>query len=99
MLGLWIRVLLGASLGIMMTQWPYPHECGWLLAGYLASVGTVVLGGAWIAFMSWRLRSGPAHLLALLLVYWGLVLAAEETFPRVGEPAARAGWQCARTGR
>jgi hypothetical protein len=92
--GLWARVGLGAVLGGLMTQWPYPHACGGPLAGYLGAVSMVVLAGIWIAVVSWKLRSAAAHVLAFLLLFWGIVLAAERVLPRVGYAAERATWQC-----
>ena len=47
---LWWRVLLGLTLGVAMTQWPYPNGCGGGLVGYLGAVGMVLLTGAWIGF-------------------------------------------------
>jgi hypothetical protein len=91
---LWGRVTLAAALGAGMTQWPYPHACGWPLLGYLGAVATVLLAGAWLALASWRLRNGLTHILSLLLLYWGLVLAAEQVLPRVGYAAEEAGWLC-----
>src|SRR4029077_11646391 len=67
LLALWARVLLGATLGVVMTQWPYPHSCDLPLLGYLGAVTMVILAGSWLAFASWRLRSGPAHILSLIL--------------------------------
>ena len=93
-LWLWFRVLLGALLGGLMTQWPYRHDCGWTLAGYLGAVLTVMLTGGWIGFASWQLRNAAAHLLALILVFWGIVLAAEQLLPRIGYAAVQAGWHC-----
>ncbi len=95
LLALWARVLLGATLGVVMTQWPYPHSCDLPLLGYLGAVTTVILAGSWLAFASWRLRSGPAHILSLILVYWGIVLAAEQVLPRIGYAADGASWRCA----
>jgi hypothetical protein len=92
--GLWARVGLGAGLGGLMTQWPYPHGCGGPLAGYLGAVSVVVLAGIWIGVVSWRLRSGAAHVLGFLLLLWGILLAAERVLPRVGYAAERASWQC-----
>jgi hypothetical protein len=93
-IALWARVVLGLALGGVMTQWPYAHGCGWQLAGYLGAVAMVMLAGGWIAFASWRQRSGPAHLLSLLLLYWGIVLAAEQLLPRLGYAADQASWGC-----
>jgi hypothetical protein len=94
---LWGRVLLGISLGIIMIDWPYAHSCGWALLGYSLAVVTVLITGAWIALVAWRRQSGAAHLLALLLFYWGLVLSAEQLLPRVGYGWTEASWTCSAT--
>jgi hypothetical protein len=91
---LWGRLLLGTSLGILMTDWPYAHGCGWGLLGYGAAVMMILITGAWIALEAWKQRSGLAHVLALVLFYWGLVLAAEQLLPRIGYAWNDAGWQC-----
>jgi len=91
---LWARVLLGLGLAAAMTQWPYPHACDLPLLGYLGAVAAVLLAGGWIAFASWHLRSGLAHVLSLIMVFWGLVLAAEQALPRVGYAAEPATWRC-----
>lgn len=94
LVALWGRVLLAAALGAVMTQWPYPHPCGLPLLGYLGAVAAVMLAGAWIAFASWRLHRGVAHILSLILFYWGIVLAAEQLLPRIGYAAEPAVWRC-----
>jgi hypothetical protein len=81
-------------LGGMMTQWPYPHGCGLPLAEYLGAVAMVLVAGAWIAVASWRLRNPPSHILALLLLLWGIALAAGQVLPRIGYAAERWTWQC-----
>jgi hypothetical protein len=96
---LWARMLLGITLGAVMTQWPYPHSCGWPLVGYLGAVVTVIISGAWIGFASWKLRSGLVHILSLVLIFWGIVLAAEQLLPRIGYASDRASWACAPEGR
>jgi hypothetical protein len=93
-IGLWARVALGATLGGLITQWPYSHGCGVPLAGYLGAVAMVLVAGIWIAAVSWRHRSGAAHTFALLLLWWGTALAAERVLPRVGYAAERASWAC-----
>lgn len=90
----WARLFLGCVLAAAMTQWPYPHQCDWALLGYLGAVAAVILAGGWIAFASWRLRSGLPHLISLIVVFWGIVLAAEAVLPRVGYAADRASWRC-----
>ncbi|MGH7580665.1 MAG: hypothetical protein ACREM9_10870 [Gemmatimonadales bacterium] len=92
---LWARLLLGTALGVLMTQWPYPYGCGLPLLGYLGAVSIVLLAAAWIAFASWKLRSGVAHVLSLILFFWGTVLAAEQLLPRIGYAADEASWHCA----
>jgi hypothetical protein len=77
-----------------MTQWPYRHACGWPLAGYLGAVLSVMFTGAWIGLVAWRQRNGGAHLIGLILFFWGIVLAAEQVLPRIGYAAVQASWQC-----
>ncbi|MBA3444444.1 MAG: hypothetical protein H0T58_06275 [Gemmatimonadales bacterium] len=97
-IGLWARVILGISLGIMMTAWPYFRECGLPLVGYLCAVSVVVITGGWIAVTAWKLRNSGAHILALLLLFWGLVLGADELLSRTGYAAVSASWQCGEPG-
>jgi hypothetical protein len=94
LVALWARVLLGIALGGLMTQWPYPNGCGLPLLGYLGGILMVLLTGGWIAFASWKLRSGVTHILALILFFWGIVLAAEQLLPRIGYAADQASWRC-----
>lgn len=91
---LWARALLVFALAAAMTQWPYAHACGVPLYAYLGAVGAVLLAGAWITVESWNLRSAPAHVLGLIIVFWGLVLAAEQALPRMGYAADPASWTC-----
>lgn len=93
-IALWARVLLGIVLGGMMTQWPYPNACGLPLAEYLGAITMVMVAGAWIAVASWSLRSAPSHILALLLLLWGIALAAGQVLPRIGYAAVRLSWHC-----
>jgi hypothetical protein len=93
-IGFWARVVLGVGLGGGMTQWPYPHPCDLPLLGYLGAVAMVVVAGVWLAIVSWRRRSGPGHVLALALLFWGIVLAAAQVLPRVGYAAERLAWRC-----
>jgi hypothetical protein len=93
-IGLWARVVLGLALAVVITQWPYPRACGWPLAAYLGAVTTVLLSGLWIAIVSWSRRSAAAHVLAVLLLCWGLALTAERVLPRVGYAALGADWWC-----
>jgi hypothetical protein len=93
-IGMWIRVLLGLSLGVMMGWWPYSRVCGLPLLGYLGAVTTVMLAGTLAATASWRVRSGLAHTIALLLVFYGMMLAGSELLPRTGYAVDQATWTC-----
>jgi hypothetical protein len=41
------------------------------------------------------MRSGVPHVLSLMLVFWGIVLTAEQLLPRIGYAAESATWRCA----
>lgn len=95
---LWGRVLLGTSLALMMAVWPYAHSCGWSLLGYSVAVVTLLVAGGWIALSAWKQHNGQALILAFLLFYWGLVLAAELVLPRIGYASIALGWRCSVAG-
>ena len=94
MLGMWFRVALALSLAVTMGWWPYDRSCGFPLLGYLSAVTTVIVAGIWAAMASWRVRSGLAHTIALILVLFGFVLAGSELLTRNGYAVDRATWQC-----
>jgi hypothetical protein len=48
-----------------------------------------------IAIVSWELRNVAAHVLAFLMLFWGMALVAERVLPRVGYATQRADWSCA----
>ncbi len=93
-IGLWARVFLASALGVVITQWPYAHTCGWPLIGYLGAITMVLLAGGWIAVASWNQREAAAHVLSFILVFWGIVLAAEQLLPRIGYAALTSTWRC-----
>lgn len=93
-LGTWARLALGLVAGIGITQWPYTHGCGLWLISYLVGVLVVLAAGVWSSISSWRRRVGPAHVLSVGLIIWGLALAAREVLPRVGYAKASAPWLC-----
>jgi len=90
----WIRVTLGLLLAVGITQWPYANACGLNLAVFLGAIGAVIVAGGWSAMSSWRRRLGLAHFLSLMVLLWGLVLAAREVLPRVGYAKAVRTWSC-----
>ncbi len=94
--GVVLRLALAVGLGIGILFWPYANRCGLGLAGYLGAVAAVAAAGLWAAVFTWRARAARSHILALMLVAWGLVLAAAEVLPRVGYASdpARVTWGC-----
>jgi hypothetical protein len=90
----WLRALAAAGVGAAVAQWPYAHDCGRPLYLYLGVIGTVMIAGGWASVWSWRSRVAAAHVLSLIVVFWGIVLAAEQILPRVQYAADRAEWRC-----
>jgi hypothetical protein len=64
------------------------------LVQYLGAVVMVLVTGAWIAMAAWSRRHATGHVIALLLILWGIALATYEVLPRVGYAALRWTWQC-----
>jgi hypothetical protein len=96
--GVFARLSLAVALGVGIIFWPYSARCGLGLAAYLGAVAALIVSGGWSAIWTWRHRAARAHLLSLLLVTWGVVLAATEVLPRVGYAiptvAHPAAWGC-----
>lgn len=96
--GVFARLILAVALGLGMLIWPYSARCGPGLFAYLFASGMVAVGGVWSAVWTWRHRSAQAHVLSLLLIVWGIVLATIEILPRVGYTAPTAShpatWMC-----
>lgn len=88
--GAFVRLALATALGIAILFWPYGSRCGGGLAVYLLAIAAVVTGGLWSAVWTWRHQTARAHVLSLLLVLWGLTLAAVEVLPRAGYAKADA---------
>jgi hypothetical protein len=99
--GAFLRLALATALGIGILFWPYSTRCGVGLAGYMVAVIAVAAGGLWSSVWTWRHRTARAHVLSLLLVLWGLVLAVIEVAPRAGyakpDISRPAGWTCGAT--
>lgn len=94
LLGTWLRTAAATGLGAAVLYWPYAHDCGWLLHLYLGVIGAVLVSGAWASVTAWRARVPAAHVLDLIVVFWGIVLAAEALLPRIGYAAIDAAWRC-----
>jgi len=78
------RLVLVAALGVALALWPYERECGSGLFGFLGVELMIVVGGAWVAFTTWRYRLPRMHVLSLFIILAGLLLLAAEVLPRVG---------------
>jgi hypothetical protein len=93
-----LRLALASALAVGILFWPYPSRCGAGLAGYLAAVSVVTVGGLWSSVWTWRHRTARAHILSLVLVAYGLVLGAMEILPRTGyakpDAARPVGFSC-----
>jgi hypothetical protein len=93
-----LRLALATALAVGVLFWPYPSRCGGGLAGYLAAITVVTVGGLWSSVWTWRHRTARAHVLSLLLVVYGLVLGAMEILPRAGyakpDAARPVGFSC-----
>lgn len=96
--GVFARLTLAVALGVGILFWPYGARCGLGLAAFLGAVAALLVGGVWSSIWTWRHRAARAHTLSLLLVLWGLVLAAIDVLPRTGYafPTAEhpATWAC-----
>jgi hypothetical protein len=96
--GVFARLTLAVLLGAAIVFWPYGARCGLGMTAYLGAVFTLVTAGVWSSVWTWRHRAARAHLLALLLVLWGLTLGAVDLLPRLGyaKPTAEhpAVWSC-----
>jgi len=89
-----VRLTLAVILGVAILFWPYDNRCGAGLAGYLAAVTGVFASGVWSAVWTWRHRAARAHTLSILLIGWGLLLAATEVLPRIGYARQALSWSC-----
>jgi hypothetical protein len=78
----------------MLEAWPYQQACGLPLAGYLGSVVVLGLAALWAASAAWKRRAALAHVVALIILFYGILLAGAEVLPRIGYAAEQAHWQC-----
>ena len=96
--GVYFRLTLVVSLGISLVCWPYDVTCGAMLYGYLATVVVLVVGGMWTALATFTYQMPWRHLMALLIVLWGMWLGAAEVLPRIGyaspSPTRTTTWSC-----
>ena len=96
--GVYFRLTLVVSLAISLVCWPYDVTCGAMVFGYLAAVVVLVVGGIWTAVATFAHQMPWRHLVALMMVLWGLALGAAEVLPRIGyavpAPGRSTDWSC-----
>lgn len=83
----YLRVLIALGLAVGILFWPhsvYPIRCGINLFVYLGGTALISLAGMWSGIWTWRHRAGAAHVASLLVVAWGIGLAAAQILPRTG---------------
>lgn len=91
----WVRVLLGVAVAVgVAVAWPYRHNCGIPLYGYLAAAGGVVLAGLWGAVASWKRRLAAAHVVSLLVILCGMSLVVKQLLDRSDYVKHPAAWTC-----
>lgn len=95
----YLRLALSTALGVGVVFWPYANRCGVGLYGYLAAVVVVAISGVWSAVWTWRHQTAKAHVLSILLIVWGLVLAGAEVLPRTGYAKQVLPWSCSVPGK
>jgi hypothetical protein len=88
------RLALATALAVGVYFWPYENRCGVGLYGYLAAVIVVAIGGVWSAVWTWRHQTARAHVLSIVLIVWGLVLAGAQVLPRTGYAKQVLPWSC-----
>jgi hypothetical protein len=97
-IGVYARMTPVIALCVAIVFWPYASRCGQPLYNFLGAVAAVTLGGFWISALTWRWRMPKTHILAALVVIWGVTIAASEVLPRVGYAKADVqrplGWSC-----
>lgn len=98
-IGAWARLLLVAALSAALPWWPYAHECGIGLYGYVALGGVMACGALWVMTATWRHRLAIPHSLGIVLLIAALAFSAAQVLPRLGYASIpgvpASGWRCA----
>lgn len=93
-LGTWARTAFGVALALSVVQWPFASPCGFPLMVHAGAIGMVMVAGVWSAGVSWRRRIGAAHVISLVTLLTGVVLALLLILPRIGYAREAASWFC-----
>ncbi|MBC7788684.1 MAG: hypothetical protein H7Z74_01950 [Anaerolineae bacterium] len=83
----YLRVLIALGLAVGILFWPhatYPIRCGPNLFLYLGGTALITVAGMWSGLWTWRHRAGAAHVASLVVIAWGIGLAATQILPRSG---------------
>jgi hypothetical protein len=98
LIGIWVRLVLIAALGVSLFWWPYGRHCGIPLAAYLFSNGIVIIGAVALGVRGWRDRLPWVFIGSTACVALAWTVIALNVLPRLGySPAggANVGWSCA----
>jgi hypothetical protein len=82
--GAMVRLGLTSALSIGILFWPYSRECGSGLFSYLGVAAVVIVGAVWSLLWTWRGRMARSHALSIIMMVWGLAVAASQIAPRTG---------------
>jgi hypothetical protein len=82
--GAMLRIGLSLAVAVGIIFWPYANDCGSGLFWFLGAAVVVVIGGIWSVWWTWRNRMARSHALSLVIVLWGLAVAAAQVLPRTG---------------
>ncbi len=96
--GAWGRASLVIALASAINFWPYFRACGVGLFAYVGAEAMVVLAGLWLVVWTWHGRMVRTHVLAMIMVLWGVALLADQTLSRIGyakiDPTNPPVWLC-----
>jgi hypothetical protein len=82
--GAMVRLGLSTALSVGIIFWPYSRECGSGLFSYLGVAAVVIVGAVWSLRWTWRGRMARSHALSIVVMIWGLTVAASQIAPRTG---------------
>lgn len=97
-IGAWARLVLVVAMAAALPWWPYAHDCGAGLYGYLAIGFVMTCGALWVVTATWRHRLALPHSLGIMLLVAALGFSAAQVLPRLGyvsiSGVQASGWRC-----